>query len=237
MLLSFPGKMFRGFKGGQPRLQEMLPKESIVERLLALADSLAAWCTWIHDLRLGWIVQHELDSYVAMVSFITAHHHAQQAVLDLLGEEADTAEDIALMLESSRQIRDAQASLNLIGGEDMNIFNGSIVSDLILDRVAEFIHQFVQQGLITDLESKSMLRQIKAAGIESHTTVRPTHRETWETLGPAYPPPPHPPKHKRKKSPRDSREEAAEDKEELPQVAIPEPAAKRLRAVGPHSRT
>jgi len=153
-------------------LQEELPKESVLEKTVRFLDSVSpACCSWIHDWRLGWSVQHELDSYIAVVSFITAHHHAQYAVADMLGEK-DTAEDVTLMLESSRQVRDAQLHLNMIGGEDISIFNNSIVSELIIQRVAEFIHQFVHQGLITEVESKSMLRQIKAAGIASHTHMR-----------------------------------------------------------------
>ena len=105
-----------------------MPKESVLEKTVRFLDSVSpACCSWIHDWRLGWSVQHELDSYIAVVSFITAHHHAQYAVADMLGEK-DTAEDVTLMLESSRQVRDAQLHLNMIGGEDISIFNNSIVA-------------------------------------------------------------------------------------------------------------
>jgi len=146
----------------EPSVQ--VQEDGLTDKLLTLLDRvLPKQVTWDNDLHYHLKAKYSEQAYHAAIAFMRAHAHAQQKIASFFGEtvEADTPEEITVLLESARQVVKAQNRISFISSMLIKLIKSSAVGAMVVDSLCEYIQVMVKEGVLTEAESEEMLHRLE----------------------------------------------------------------------------
>jgi hypothetical protein len=135
----------------------------VVDKLLDFMDKcLPEQFTIDNELHYYLKVKAQEEVYHTCVSYIVAHTTAQEKLAYYFGDdpEADTPEEITVILESARMVQEAKARLDGISGSLIELIKSSVVTSMIFESLTEFVHKLIEEGMLNVSEAEEMTEKM-----------------------------------------------------------------------------
>eukprot|EP00931_Biecheleriopsis_adriatica_P058425 TRINITY_DN34775_c0_g1_i1.p1 TRINITY_DN34775_c0_g1~~TRINITY_DN34775_c0_g1_i1.p1 ORF type:complete len:1179 (+),score=197.98 TRINITY_DN34775_c0_g1_i1:60-3596(+) len=132
--------------------------------LLNLIDRLLPQSvTWDNDLHYALKTKSSEAAYHTAISFVEAHLHAQKKVAGFFGDtdEADSPEELTVLLESARQVQKAHQRLGTISSMLIKLIKSSTIAEMLSDSCGEFVHHMVEEGVLVEAEAEEMFHHLE----------------------------------------------------------------------------